>query len=287
MDWSNLAYFLAVAKTGSLSSAAKELQVNHSTVARRLEKLEADLSIRLFKRHNKGYQLTEHGLALEQEAVKVEEQVERIHRVFNEEQTSLSGTLTVSKPMNGGINLAPIVTSFHKQYPNIDLHLISSSNPDLSLHEADVAIALTNNPPEDLVAKKLGKLPVYIYGSQSYLRGPNHVDIKNLDWVIWVDDTKRLNMEEEIKKKIKSPKIVIRTNSYNEAYDYMSSGMGVSLISPFGLPNDHNLQAFKPDEYNFDINAWLLFHPDMRTNAKVTVFKEFFLEKFETFIGHL
>ena len=52
MDWSNLAYFLAVAKTGSLSSAAKELQVNHSTVARRLEKLEADLSIRLFKRHN-------------------------------------------------------------------------------------------------------------------------------------------------------------------------------------------------------------------------------------------
>ena len=49
MDWSNLEYFLAVAKEGSLSSAAKVLNVNHSTVARRIDKLETDLNVRLLE----------------------------------------------------------------------------------------------------------------------------------------------------------------------------------------------------------------------------------------------
>lgn len=49
MDWSNLEYFLAVAKEGSLSSAAKVLKVNHSTVARRIDKLETDLNVRLLE----------------------------------------------------------------------------------------------------------------------------------------------------------------------------------------------------------------------------------------------
>ncbi|MDC0494779.1 LysR family transcriptional regulator, partial [bacterium] len=46
MDWGHLEYFLAVARTGSLSGAAKLLRVNHSTVARRLEKLEQQLNVR-------------------------------------------------------------------------------------------------------------------------------------------------------------------------------------------------------------------------------------------------
>jgi DNA-binding transcriptional LysR family regulator len=57
MDWSNLEYFLSVAREGSLSKAASKLDVNHSTVARRLDKLELDLNVKLFNRHNKGYEL--------------------------------------------------------------------------------------------------------------------------------------------------------------------------------------------------------------------------------------
>ena len=128
MNWSNLEYFLAVARTGSLSSASKILEVNHSTVARRLDKLEDQLNIKLFKRHNRGYQLTEQGLALEIEAIKVEEQVNKIHRVFSTQQSELSGTLTISKPVNGGLDLSAMASEFIKKYPNIDLNLKSSSS---------------------------------------------------------------------------------------------------------------------------------------------------------------
>ena len=143
MDWSNLEYFLAVAKEGSLSSAAKVLKVNHSTVARRIDKLETDLNVRLFRRHNKGYLLTEHGLALEQETKKVDQQIYQIQRVFKDKETELSGKLVISKPSSGGINITPLISKFIKQYPKIQLDILVAHNSD------DV-----DNLDSDAVAKK-------------------------------------------------------------------------------------------------------------------------------------
>ena len=280
MNWGNLEYFLAVARTGSLSSASKILEVNHSTVARRLDKLEDQLNIKLFKRHNRGYQLTEHGLALEKEANKVEEQVNKIHRVFSTQQSELSGTLTISKPMNGGLDLSSMATEFIKKYPNINLNLKSSSKADLSLHQVDISIQITNKPNEDLIGTNLGKIPGYIFGEESYIDKIKDVD--DLDWIVWVDDSGVLDMEERLIRLIDSPKIVIRTNSYSEIIDYMNSGAGVSLISGFGLPENHKLKAYRPDKYKFDNNIWLLYHPDLRDNAKVKAFKEFFIKQFNS-----
>ena len=67
MLWSHLEFFLATARHGTLSAAAKELNVNHTTVARRISALEKELQIKLFKRKNTGYILTEHGISLLEE----------------------------------------------------------------------------------------------------------------------------------------------------------------------------------------------------------------------------
>ena len=279
MNWSNLEYFLAVARTGSLSSASKILEVNHSTVGRRLDKLEDQLNIKLFKRNNRGYQLTEQGLALEKEAIKVEEQVNKIHRVFSTQQSELSGTLTISKPVNGGLDLSDMASEFIKKYPNIDLNLKSSSNKaDLTLHQVDISIQVTNKPNEDLIGTNLGKIPVHIFGDESYI--DKIKDVNDLEWIVWVDDSGVLDMEERLISLVNNPKIIIRTNSYSEIIDYIQSGTGVSLISGFGLPENHKLKAYRPDKYKFDNNIWILYHPDLRDNAKVKAFKEFFIEQF-------
>jgi DNA-binding transcriptional LysR family regulator len=284
MDWSNLEYFLSVAREGSLSKAASKLDVNHSTVARRLDKLELDLNVKLFNRYNKGYELTSHGLALKQEAIVVENQVFQIKRVFQSKEAELSGTLTVTKPMNGGVNMTSLFCDFKAQYPDIDIFLKSASaNSDLSSQEADLSIQLTNSPPDNLVGKKIGRLPINIYGSSEYLKSLKNMDLDELEWVIWVDESNNLDMESFIRKNIGEPKIIFKTNVYNEVFDYMSAGIGVSLISSFGLPPVHNLKRFMPDKYIFEQDLWLLYHPDVRGSAKINVFKKFLISNLDKY----
>ena len=284
MDWSNLEYFLSVAREGSLSKAASKLDVNHSTVARRLDKLELDLNVKLFNRHNKGYELTNHGLALQQEATVVENQVFQIQRVFQSKEAELSGTLTITKPMNGGVNMTGLFCDFKAQYPDIDIFVKSASaHSDLSSQEADLSIQLTNSPPDNLVGKKIGRLPINIYGSSEYFKSLKNMDLDELEWVIWVDESNNLDMESFIRKNICEPKIIFKTNVYNEVFDYMSAGIGVSLISSFGLPPVHNLKRFMPDKYIFEQDLWLLYHPDVRGNAKINVFKKFLISNLDKY----
>ena len=103
MNWDHLEYFLAVARSGSLSGAAKQLNVNHSTVARRLEKLEQQLGSILFHRLSNDYQLTEYGVKLQQQAVAVEDQINQIQRVFKSHDSELSGSLCVTQPSSGAL----------------------------------------------------------------------------------------------------------------------------------------------------------------------------------------
>ena len=267
-----------------MSKAASKLDVNHSTVARRLDKLESDLNVKLFNRRNKGYELTKHGLALEQEAKVVEEQIFQIQRVFQSKEAELSGTLTVTKPMNGGVNMTSLFCDFKTHYPDIDIFLKSASaHTDLSSQEADLSIQLTNSPPDNLVGKKIGRLPINIYGSSDYFKNLRNMDIEELEWIVWVDESNALDMESFIRKNICDPKIIFKTNVYNEVFDYMSAGVGVSLISSFGLPPVHNLKRFMPDKYIFEQDLWLLYHPDVRGNAKINVFKKFLINNLDKY----
>ena len=61
MNWDDYRYFLAVARTGRLSEAARQLTVDHATVGRRVKALETALAVNLFDRSPQGYKLTDAG----------------------------------------------------------------------------------------------------------------------------------------------------------------------------------------------------------------------------------
>ena len=74
MDWNDLKCFTVLAATGTLSAAARQLKVDHSTIARRIATLEQDLGARLFDRLPRGYALTPDGKRLVEQAMRVEEE---------------------------------------------------------------------------------------------------------------------------------------------------------------------------------------------------------------------
>src|SRR4030095_14191220 len=80
MDWDNLKFFLALAETGSLSRASEKLQVDHSTVARRINMLEQELGVRLVEPLTRPYRLTAEGQRVRDQAKEMEAGVVEITR---------------------------------------------------------------------------------------------------------------------------------------------------------------------------------------------------------------
>jgi DNA-binding transcriptional LysR family regulator len=114
-DWDDLRFFLAVARSGSLSGAARHLGVNHSTVSRRLVAFEAQLDVRLFERSAGGYEPTAMGRQLLDSAQRMEEELATLDRKLLGQDTRLSGSLRIATADLG----APFLTSSSRWWPTM------------------------------------------------------------------------------------------------------------------------------------------------------------------------
>ena len=157
MNWDDLRVFLTVARSGSISGGAKQLALQHSTVSRRMRKLEQDLGVRLFDKVPSGYALTIAGENLMQAANRMEREVLAVDGALSGKDLEPSGPLRVTAIDNMATTiLMPMFTGFSRQYPDVVLHLmVSNADVSLALREADVAIRLTNTPSDTLIGKLL------------------------------------------------------------------------------------------------------------------------------------
>jgi DNA-binding transcriptional LysR family regulator len=109
-NWNDLRAFLAVARTGRLTTAAGRVGMDHTTVARRIAALEDGLGARLFDRSPQGYALTPHGERLMPTAEKIESLTLRAASELGESDQALSGTVRIGAPEGfGSYVLAPLM----------------------------------------------------------------------------------------------------------------------------------------------------------------------------------
>ena len=172
-DWSDLKYFLAVARAGSTLAAAKTLNVNQSTVHRRLQELEKRLGCQLVKRHPTGYRLTELGREMLGHAETVEAATATFERRVAASSTEIKGTVKVTCPAALGARLmrSPLLDDLGRRHPGLRVEFaMSDRNLDLAKGEADIAIR-AKAPSEDvLFGRKIGDSPWGIYASRAYVK---------------------------------------------------------------------------------------------------------------------
>ena len=124
MDWSDLTFFLALARSGSLSAAAKRMGTDHSTVARRIESLERDLGIRLVDRLPRAYQLTNAGERVRDLGGAAETAIADIERYARGADRSPHGVVRISGPPHLISSLiAPSLTSLRRSNPDLRIEL--------------------------------------------------------------------------------------------------------------------------------------------------------------------
>ncbi|MFC7478019.1 LysR family transcriptional regulator [Dankookia sp. GCM10030260] len=171
LDWDDLRFFLAIARTGSLSAAARELRVTQSTVGRRLASLESGLGTRLLHRTPDGYVPTLAGEAILGQVERVETEVLAVERTTGGHDALLEGVVRVTAVETLASHvLIPAFCALQRGTPEIGIELLADvRHLSLAMREADIALRLTRFEQHDLVTRRIGTMAHGLYASPAYL----------------------------------------------------------------------------------------------------------------------
>src|SRR5690606_20992184 len=157
LDWDDMRFFLTVCRVGTLSAAADQLKVDHTTVARRISRLETALNAILFMRRNSGYEPTVAGEKLLLTAERMEAAMLSAEGELGDRDPSIGGVVRIGAPDGfGSFFLAPRMKEFCKANPLLEIELVATSRIfNLTKREADIAISLAMPQHGRVVGRKL------------------------------------------------------------------------------------------------------------------------------------
>ena len=274
-DWDDLRHFLAVARAGSLSGAARALEVNHSTVFRRISAFEQHLGVRLFDRQPKGYVLTPAGEQMQDVALRIEEEIASLDRRLTGQDKRLTGTVRITTIDILALGVLPRhLAAFRSNFPGIELELtISNSVLNLTRREADIALRVSNDPPETLVGRRVSRLVFAVYGSADYIARRPQADLGGHDWIGL--DSEHAPLALRFARFLPGVRAVFRANSVAAAIEAAKAGIGLATL-PCGLADVENgLVRVSSLPGDFTLDLWLLTHEDLRTTARIRAVLDF------------
>lgn len=276
LRWDDLAVLLAIGREGTLSGAAKHLLVNHTTVSRRLAAAEAAMQTRLFDRTPSGYVATSAGEQVLAVATRVEEQIQSLDRAVLGQDTQLSGPLRVTTVDILATLHADAFRTFTERYPKVELELsVDNRARSLSKREADVALRLTNRPPEHLFGRRLGRFEFAVYGARKLVEdlGPK-ADLGDYPWMGWDEASGATMTAAWMRKHVPDASVVCRVDSVLVMLEMVKRGAGIQFLACALGDREPDLVRLRDVEANFGMDLWLLTHPDLKGTARVRALME-------------
>ncbi|AHI73947.1 LysR family transcriptional regulator [Burkholderia thailandensis] len=170
-DLPALATFARIVAAGSLSGAARELDLSLSVVSKRLAQLEARLGVRLLQRTTRQQTLTDEGALFHAQVVRILAEIEQAESLMRERRGSVSGVLRITAPGElGRLRIAPIVAAFRRQYPQVTVQMqLTDAVVDLIAHDVDVAVRIGMLADSSLIARELAPNYRVLCASPAYL----------------------------------------------------------------------------------------------------------------------
>lgn len=270
LNWDDFRFFLAVAREQRVSAAGKVLGVRHTTVARRIEALEARLGTRLFDRSTSGYAMTQAAENLYGHALVMEEQALAVNREVIGMDAQLKGPLKLTAPHDLLSSLViPRLDRLLQAYPAIALELVGTSGLlDLAAREADIALRFTATPPEYLVGRKILPMRHGVYGSTGYFSESReqHRFIAfsgDLEVPPWVD------------QHFSGARLALRADDASVMVAAVKQGIGLARIPCFIGDRHADLRRLDLELTPSTWGLWILSHVDLRSTARVRVCREF------------
>jgi DNA-binding transcriptional LysR family regulator len=280
LPWDDFRLVKAIADSRSLTGAAEILQVNHSTVFRRLGDIEKRLGAPLFERHRTGYGLTTAGEEMVALAERMERDVTSFTRKLAGQTLTPSGEVRVTTNDTLLVHLLmPVLAAFRRAYPDIRVDMVLSNQAlNLSKRDADIAIRATDDPPETLVGRRVATLTWSVYGRRKDfpdLDAGALCDRRRLidyDWVSLGDQFGHLKAARFVRDTVPPEKIALKLNTVLGLTEAVQEGVGIGPLPCFIADRKPDLVRLCEPNADFGTGLWLLTHPDLRASPRIRAF---------------
>jgi DNA-binding transcriptional LysR family regulator len=281
-EWSDLRYFLAVAKHGSTLAAGRALNISQSTVQRRLSELERKLGRKLVKRHVSGYRLTEFG----EQMLPFAERVEHAIQTFEQQKAAIERgdvgviRLTCPEPIMYRITQSALLDRFHAKYPDLRVEfMMSDKYLDISKGDADVALRSGDTEDGLLVGKKIADSIWAVYASSQYIdrygKPACIADLRRHAIVGFDESMARHRAATWLAEIAPDAEIVARVNSILGLVSAAKAGAGLAPLPTALGDAETDLVQVIPPVPELQRSWRLLTHPDLRHTPRIAAFFAF------------
>lgn len=289
-DWNLVRAFLAVAETGSLSAAARQLRSSQPTVGRQIAELERDLQVVLFRRGQSGYELTENGALLVAQAEAAREAMDRfaLHASGREERVSGTVRVTASEVM-ATLVLPSYFARFMEEEPGIEIELIGSNQVDnLLRRDADIAIRMVNPSQEELIARKVADIPLQMCAHQAYLekRGTPKTPLNLFEHTLIGQDRADdfIRGFRAFGAQIDRHAFRFRSDDQVILWNALLSGVGIGIAQVPLISRHTELVTFLPVLPIPRLPCWITMHKDVRNSPRIRRVSDFLYEALSDFV---
>jgi DNA-binding transcriptional LysR family regulator len=281
VDWNALQVFLAVARTGRISAAARRLDVEHTTVARRLAALEAELGVPLFYRTTAGYVLTPHGDNVLSSAEVMEGAAIAVAARAREKSATTAGRVRVALPPEFASHwLVPKLAAFRSAHPHIELQvLVGTRQRNLSRGEAELAVQSPQPPQQGLIAVRIARTAMALYASKTLIgqrktiRVESLESLRGLSLLTYIQAIDMLQEAPWFQALRASNGVALTTNSTHALPAAARARLGVAVLPRFVARQHDDLIVVSANVAEHDV--WLITHPEFRRDPKVRATADF------------
>lgn len=281
LNWDDATVFLAVARTGTLTSAARSLGIGVATASRRVERLESALSIPLFARNHTGYKLTDQGAALLPRA-ELLEQAMLGFRAGAKEEVEVTGHVRLATAENlANAIIIPTLAPLLERHPSLTLEVATDiSMVNLHRRDADLAVRMVRPTQGNVSVRRIGTLGYGLYGSPAYMAKRVGISsgesLENDHMIGWSERQNMLPVAQWLEMSMRGNPPKLLTTSLSAQVKAAVAGLGLAIIPHF-LGQEAGLQLL-PREIGVDQPIWLVIHNDLTASQRVRVVADHLVE---------
>jgi DNA-binding transcriptional LysR family regulator len=277
LDWDDLRLFLAIARAGTLTSAAPLLRLSQPTAGRRLRALEEVCGCSLFQRTANGFRLTDEGEVMLRHVERMEEDAIALQRQFAGADGELQGQLRLSSSdWFAHLIVAPAAASFSLANPLVTIEIVADFRLlSLERREADIVFRFLPFDSPDIIQRRFTHIRYSLFGSSEYLERRGRPDIANGGaghFLIPMDaQFDGLADVAWLRQRFPEARFAVRSNSRDVQARACQRGAGLAVL-PRMLGAQFGLIPVESDDGPPGRDIWLGYHADLKRLRRLRAF---------------